>query len=361
MWGQLTINRDAQTAALKWSRQTCFAGRGEQDMGSVWPLRSVVALIGVSFCAFTASAKDKIVFGTNWLAEAEHGGYYQAIADGTYAAYDLDVSIKPGGPQVNTGQLLAAGALDIAIVTNSFVPLNLLKAGGETIVIGTTFQKDPQALMSHPEAGYKTLADLKGHPVLISSQAWDGYWRFLKLRFGFTDDQARKYSFSLVPFLADNTLAQQAYVTSEPFSVRAAGVNPTVFLLADYGYASYGELIMTSKKMVAEKPDVVRRFIEASITGWQHFMNGDNADAIAMIVKDNPDYSAKLATDTIGAMKQYGLVDSGDAKTLGLFAMSDERWKEFFDAMVQASLYPADLDYRAAYTTKFVNKKFGMN
>ena len=214
--------------------------------------------------------------------------------------------------------------------------------------------------MAHPEAGYKTLADLKGHPVLISSQAWDGYWRFLN-GIGFTDDQARKYTFSLAPFLADKTLSQQAYVTSEPFSGRAVGVDPTIFLLADYGYASYGELIMTSKKMVAEKPDLVRRFIEASIKGWQHFMSGNNDDAIAMIVKDNPDYTAKLAEDTIGAMNQYGLVGSGDAKTLGLFAMSDARWKEFFDAMVQASLYPADMDYRAAYTTKFVNKKFGMN
>jgi NitT/TauT family transport system substrate-binding protein len=325
-----------------------------------WHLRIALPLIGVASLACAASAKDKIVFGTNWLAQAEHGGYYQAIADGTYAAYDLEVSIKPGGPQVNTGQLLAAGALDIAIVTNTFVPLNLLKADADTIVIGTTFQKDPQALMSHPEAGFKTLADLKGHPILISSQAWDGYWRFLKLKFGFTDDQARKYTFSLAPFLADKSLSQQCYVTSEPFSARSAGIEPTIFLLADYGYASYGELIMASKKVVAEKPDLVRRFVEASVIGWQHFMNGKNDEAVALIVRDNPDYTVKLAADTIGAMKQYGLVDSGDAKDLGLFAMSDSRWKAFFDTMVQASLYPADLDYRAAYTTKFVNKKFGM-
>jgi NitT/TauT family transport system substrate-binding protein len=324
-------------------------------------LRLGVFAACLTLAAAGAHAKDKIVFGTNWLAQAEHGGYYQAVVDGTYAAYDLDVSIKPGGPLVNTGQLLAAGALDIAIVTNSFVPLNLLKEGADCIVVGTTFQKDPQALMAHPELGLKTLADLKGRRILISSQAWDGYWRFLKLRFGFTDDQARKYTFSLAPFLTDKTLSQQAYVTSEPFSARAAGVEPTIFFLADYGYASYGELIVTSKKMVTEKPDLVQRFVNASIKGWQNFMNGKNDQAVALIVKDNPDYTAKLAADSTQAMKEYGIVDSGDAKTLGLFAMTDARWKDFFDTMVQASLYPANLDYRAAYTTRFVNKKFGMN
>ena len=325
------------------------------------PVGTIVAL-GMAFAAATgsAAANEKVVFLTDWLAEAEHGGFYQALAEGLYKAEGLDVTIKQGGPQVNTAQLLLSGAVDMAIEANSFVPLNAVKENAGYVAVAAFFQKDPQVLMSHPESGFKTLADLKGKPILISNDAWETYWKFLKVKYGFDDKQGRPYTFSLAPWLADKTLTQQGYVTSEPFSARAAGVDPIVFLLADYGYTTYSQVLMVSRKMIAEKPQVVQGFIDASIKGWNDFLNGDHSKGVALIIKDNPDYTLKTNDKSIGALKENGILTSGDAKTLGIGAMTDARWKDFFDTLVQAGVYPASLDYKQAYTLQFVNKKVGV-
>jgi NitT/TauT family transport system substrate-binding protein len=323
---------------------------------------TIGAALALAFAAGAqpAFAEEKVTFLTDWLAEAEHGGFYQALAEGLYKAEGLDVTIRQGGPQVNTAQLLLSGAVDMAIQANSFIPLNALKENANYVAVAAFFQKDPQVLMSHPEAGFKDLADLKGKPILISNDAWETYWKFLKVKYGFDDKQGRPYTFNLAPWLADTTLSQQAYVTSEPFAARAAGVNPTVFLLADYGYSTYSQVLMVSKKMIAEKPKVVQSFIDASIKGWNSFLNGEHSKAVALIIKDNPDYTLKMNDDSIKALKDAGIVDSGDAKTLGIGAMTDARWKDFFDTMVKAGVYPANLDYKQAYTLQFVDKKVGV-
>jgi NitT/TauT family transport system substrate-binding protein len=320
---------------------------------------SAVLALAVAAVTGNAFADEKITFLTDWLAEAEHGGFYQAVAEGLYKAEGLDVTIRQGGPQVNTAQVLLSGAVDMAIQANGFTPLNALREHADYVAVAAFFQKDPQMLMSHPEAGFKDMKDLKGKPILISSGAWETYWKFLKVKYGFEDRQARPYTFNLAPWLADKTLTQQGYITSEPFAARAAGVNPTVFLLADYGYSTYSQVLMVSKKMATEKPKVVQGFIDASIKGWNDFLNGDHSRAAALILKDNPDYTIKMNEDSIKALKDYGIADSGDASTLGIGAMTDARWKDFFDTMVQAGVYPASLDYRQAYTLQFVNKKIG--
>ena len=321
---------------------------------------SAAFALALAMAAGTASAAEKLTFLTDWLAEAEHGGFYQALAEGIYQGEGLDVRIKEGGPQVNTAQLLLSGAVDMAIQANSFIPLNASKEHANYVAVAAFFQKDPQILMSHSEAGYKDLSDLKGKPILISNDAWETYWKFLKVKYGFEDSQGRPYTFNLAPWLADKALTQQGYLTSEPFAARAAGAKPKVFLLADYGYATYSQVLMVSRKMLTEKPDVVRSFIDASIKGWYGFLYGNHTKAAALIMKDNPDYTPQMNDQSIQAMKDGGIVDSGDAKTLGIGAMTDARWKEFFDTMVKAGVYPASLDYKQAYTLQFVNKKVGM-
>jgi NitT/TauT family transport system substrate-binding protein len=307
-----------------------------------------------------AIASDKIVFGTNWLAQAEHGGYYQAKAEGFYDAAGLDVSIKMGGPQVNTAQLLITGALDFAMISNSFIPINMVKENIPYVAVASMFQKDPQVLMAHPELGLKTLSDIKGRPVAISTDAMDTYWKFLEVGYGFTPDQIRPYSFDVAPFLVNKSLIQQGYLTNEPFRVMENGVKPQVFLLADYGYSSYSELLMCSKKLVQERPDIVQKFVDASIKGYYTFLHGPHAKALALIKQQNPDYTDKAASDAIKAMASYGLLESGSAKGMGIGSMTDERWKDFFDTMVKAKVYDPNLNYRAAYTLQFVNKKVGM-
>lgn len=340
----------------------CVARPGIRLIGATMQTWQTIFAAAVATVGATslASADEKVSFGTNWLAQVEHGGFYQAVAEGIYAKEGLNVTIRMGGPQVNTAQLLLSGALDFAIVSSSFIPLNAIKQGAPYVAVAAMFQKDPQVLIAHESSGFKSIADMKGKPILISKDAWDGYWLFLKVAYGFTDTQGRPYTFNMAPFLSDKTLIQQGYVTSEPFLIKYAGGDPQSFLLADYGYPSYASIVMTSKKMVTEHPDVVQHFVDGSIKGWASFLHGDHAKALAIIKKDNPDYTDRTAVDSTAAMKKEGLVESGDALTAGIGAMTDARWKNFFETMVKAKVYPPDFDYKAAYTLQFVDKKVGM-
>jgi NitT/TauT family transport system substrate-binding protein len=306
------------------------------------------------------AAAESVAFGTDWKAEAEHGGFYQAIATGIYKRYGLDVNLRPGGPQVNHAQLLAAGVLDFNIASNSFVPLNFVREKIPMVAVAAIFQKDPSVLIAHPGQGADSLAALKGRPIMISGDTRVTSWLFLKQKFGYTDDQIRPYSFSVAPFLADKKAIQQGYLTSEPFIIEKEGVHPVVLLLADAGYGSYGAMIETSEKLVREKPDLVQRFVDASIEGWYSYLYGDPSPGNALIKQDNPEMTDAVIAYGRDKMKEYGIVDSGDAKGSGLGAMSEARWRDFFDTTAKAGLYPAEMDFRTAYTLQFVNHKVGM-
>ena len=318
----------------------------------------------IAFCASLAlpasPAAETVNFGTDWKAQAEHGGFYQAIATGIYKRHGLDVRLRPGGPQVNHSQLLAAGVLDFNIASNSFVPLNYVQQNVPMVAVAAMFQKDPSVLIAHPGQGSDSLAALKGKPIMIGSDTRVTSWQFLKQKFGYTDDQIRPYGFSVAPFLADPKAIQQGYLTSEPFTIAKTGMKPVVMLLADSGYSSYGALIQTSEKLAREKPDLVQRFVDASIEGWYSYLNGDPKPADDLIKRDNPEMTDELLAHGREMMKRYGIVDSGDATANGIGAMTEARWRDFFETMVKAGVYPAELDFRRAFTTRFVNKKIGM-
>jgi len=307
-----------------------------------------------------AWAEDKVTFGTNWKAQAEHGGYYQAVATGLYRKAGLDVTIRMGGPQVNHPQLLAAGAIDFNIGSSSFGALNYVQGAIPMVTVAAIFQKDPQVLISHPGQGNDTLAAMKGKPILVGAGSRATFWNFLKAKYGYTDDQIRPYTFNMAPFLADKSAVQQGYLTSEPYKIEQAGVKPLVHVLADAGYSSYSCTIETSWKLVREKPDLVQRFVNASIEGWYSYLYGDPGPGNALIKMDNPDMTDDVIAYGIAALKKYGVVDSGDAKALGIGAMTDARWKEFLATMAGIGLYPRDLDLTKAYTLAFVNRKVGM-
>ena len=318
------------------------------------------AVAGGLSAAGTAQAMDKVIFQTNWRAEAEHGGFYQALATGIYKKYGIDATIRMGGPQQDPSAMLLAGKVDF-IMANGLAGLNYAKEKLPFIVIASAFQKDPQVLLSHASAGIKGFADMKGKPIMIGATARTSFWPFLRVKFGFTDDQIRPYTFNMAPFIADKKAIQQAFLTSEPYAIRkASGEMPVVHLLADAGYDNYQETINTSVRLVKEKPDLVQRFVNASIEGWYSYLNNDPAPANALIRKDNPDMSEDEIAYSIKAMKEHGIVDSGDSKKFGIGAMTDERWARFAKVMIQAGLYPADLDVKKAYTLQFVNKKVGM-
>ena len=310
--------------------------------------------------AGSAALAETVNFGTDWKAEAEHGGFYQAVATGIYKKHGLDVTLRPGGPQVNHAQLLAAGVLDFNIASNSFVPLNFVQQKIPMMAVAAIFQKDPSVLIAHPGQGNDSLAALKGKPVMIGSDTRVTSWQFLKQKFGYTDDQLRPYNFSVAPFLTDKSAVQQGYLSSEPYTIEKEGEHPVVILLADSGYSGYACILETSAKLVKEKPDLVQRFVDASIEGWYSYLYGDPAPGNALIRRDNAEMTDALLAYGIDKIKQYGIVDSGDAKQVGIGAMTDARWRDFFDTMSKAGVYPADLNYRDAYTLKFVDKKVGM-
>jgi NitT/TauT family transport system substrate-binding protein len=303
---------------------------------------------------------EAVSFGTDWKAEAEHGGYYQAVATGIYRKHGLDVTLRQGGPQVNHAQLLAAGRLDFNLAPNSFIPLNFVQENIPIVAVAALFQKDPSVLIAHPGEGNDSLAALKGKPIMIGSDMRITSWVFLKSKFGYTDDQIRPYTFSVAPFLADPKAVQEGYLSSEPFTIESQGVKPVVLLLADAGYTSYGSLIQTSAKLVQENPDLVQRFVDANIEGWYSYLYGDPAPANTLIKSDNPEMTDALLAYGIAKIKEYGIVDSGDAKISGIGAMTEARWQEFFGTMANAGIYPKDLDFRKAFTLRFVNKKVGM-
>lgn len=314
-----------------------------------------------TFAPSLSGAADKITFGTDWRAQAEHGGFYQALALGLYEAADLDVTIRQGGPQVNHSQLLVAGRIDIGMAPNSFIPLNFVDQNIPIVAVAAIFQKDPAVLIAHASRGHRILSDLRSEKIMISPDTRIGFWRFLKVRYGFTDNQIAPYAFSVAPFLANTLAVQQGYLTSEPFVIREAGIEPSVFLLADSGYASYASIIQTSRAMVDDRPDVVQRFVDASILGWYSFLYSDPSPAYDLIQRDNPDISTELLTYSRDMLRRYELIDSGTAKENGIGMMSKSRWQSFFEVMAEDNVFSNDLDYTKAYTLEFVGKKVGMD
>jgi NitT/TauT family transport system substrate-binding protein len=323
-------------------------------------VRAMAVCAAMLAAAGPARALDKVTIGLDWLAEAEHGGYFQAVATGIYAKHGLDVTLRPGGPQVNQSQLLAAGRIEFSDASNSFIPLNFTKNAIPMVAVAAFFQKDPAVLIAHKGVGNDSLEALKGKPIMIGGDTRVGWWLFLKAKFGYTDDQIRTYDFNIAPFLANPQAVQQGYLTSEPYLIRQAGTEPNVFLIADAGYTGYASLLETSQKLAAEKPDLVQRFVDATIEGWYGYIYGDPAAANALIKKDNPEESDALLNFARDKMRENGIVDSGGSLRDGVGAMSDARWRSFFETMSGQGLYPADMDYRKAYTLRFVNRRVGM-
>lgn len=301
-------------------------------------------------------AAEKIRFGLNWLPEAEHCGFFQAKAAGFYDKAGLDVELKPGGPDVNVPLLVATGRIDLAIGTG-FTTLNMVAEGIPGVTVAAFFQKDPQTLVAHPDQGVSTLADVKGRPVMISAEGRQEYWQFLKLKFGFTDDQLRPYTYSPAPFLADPKAIQQGYVTEDAL-FRGTGLPkpPVILLLADYGFENYTTTVFGLKSFIDNHHDAVRAFVAASRKGYEACMAGDYEAGMKLLLAMNPDHGEPLFHFKMKEMKARGLVDGGDAATLGIGVMTDARWKSFFETMAAAGIYSPKLDYKAAYTLDFVKQ-----
>jgi len=316
------------------------------------------ALMGCSKPAADSSAAGgatTIRFATDWRAEAEQGGFYEALANGEYAKRGLSVTIIPGGPGTNVPQLVASDAVEMGVGSNSFIIMNLAAEHVPAKAVAAFMQKDPQVLMAHPDAGIHQLSDMKGHPIFLSDASVTAFWIWLKSKYGFTDDQIRKYTSNNGPFLADKTTVQQGYLTSEPYTLeKEAHLKPAVFLLADEGYPGYAGMVVASNKLIQSNPKAVKAFVEATAAGWQAYLHGDPAPGDKLILKDNPEMSEDVLAQARDKMRAYGIIDSGDAKSGGLGIMTDARWSQFYALASSKGVYPKDMDYRSAYDLSFV-------
>jgi len=310
--------------------------------------------------AGTAQAAERLSFITTWRAQAEHGGYYQAVAKGFYQACGVELVIRQGGPGVDGKQLLVAGAIDM--MSGSFNEIALLVniAGFPAKAVMAMFQKNPQILMAHVDGGYNTLADMKDRPIMIGQASRTTFWPFLRAKYGFTDAQIRSYTGQIAPFLADRLAIQQALITNEPHRVEVeTGKQPKTFLLADDGYGAYASVAIVPQKLIDTKPEAVQCFVNASISGWIDFMK-DPAPAVALIRKDNPDNPDDVVAYSMKMLKAAGIIETAETAKLGLGTMSDKRWRSHSQMLQEAGIVPKSYDYRQAYTLQFINKRFGM-
>ena len=305
--------------------------------------------------ATAASAQEAVTFGTNWVAQAEHGGYYQSVVDGTYAECGLDVTIQPGGPQINNEAQLIAGRIQF-YMGGTLSAMDAVQEEIPLVIVAADFQKDPQVLMTHPGkvASFEEIAGLD--EFIIGDGGFVTFFKYFEEAYGFDSAKRVPYTFNPAPFIANENSAQQGYVTSEPFAIeREAGWKPDVWLLGDYGYTAYSTTIVTMQSMIDEKPEAVKCFVEGSSKGWANFLYGDNAAAIEAIQADNPDMTDEQIQFSIEALKEYGIVDSGDTLELGIGAMTDAHMEDFYNKMVTAGVLPEGLDYKKAYNLDFTN------
>lgn len=302
----------------------------------------------------TAQPLEKFTYLTNWFAQAEHGGFYQALATGLYRNAGLDVTIRMGGPQVNIMQIMAAGQAD-CVMGYDVQTFNSWENGINAVTVAAAFQKDPQVLIGHPGVTNR-MEDLKGKTILISSAANTTYWPWLRAKYGLDQGQARPYTFNIQPFIADKNIVQQGYLSSEPFAIeKEAKFKPNVFLLADHGWPPYATTIVCLEKTVREKPRQVAAFVKASMEGWKSYLKGDPAPANALIKRDNPNMTDDKIANGIRLMNETGLVFGGDAATMGIGIVTDARMKATYDMMVEMKLLdPKKVDLRKTYTTEFV-------
>jgi NitT/TauT family transport system substrate-binding protein len=320
-----------------------------------WHGFALLGLIALGACSQGAggsgAGKTQIRFATDWRAEAEHGGFYEALATGEYAKRGLDVTIIQGGPNSNVPQLVASGAVELGDGSNSFIVMNLANAHAPVRAVAAFMQKDPQVLLAHPGVGINSIADMKGHPIFLSDASKSAFWPWMRAKYGFADDQVRTYNFDSRQFILDPQSVQEGYITSEPYTIAKEGkFAPQVFLLADQGYPSYAAMVLAPDRLIKSNPAAIRAFVEASAVGWKNYLHGDPRRADALILKDNPEMTEDVLAQARDKMRQAGLVDGGDAPALGVGAMTDAHWQGFF----KIASPNGTTNVRDAYTLQFL-------
>lgn len=320
-----------------------------------WSRRAVIAsAVGaLAAPAIAQQALERFSVGTNWLPDAERGGFYQAQAAGIFRKHGLEVTIQAGGPQLNNPQLLVAGRLDAVMITSSIEALNYAVNSVPLVTVAAIYQKSPQILVGHASSGVTRLEELRGRPIWIAALARNGYWQWLKARYGFSDDQIRPYTFNLGPFMANNQMFQQGFVTAEPFQISQGGVEPVVFLLADHGFDDFGGIITMRRETLEGRRDVAQRFVNALSEGWRDFLFGDASAGLALIKSINERQTDPIIANSMKVMRERELIHGGEGRR-GIGFMTAERWAGIHATMSGAGIVPPGDYWRNAFDTSLL-------
>ena len=282
----------------------------------VWAL---AACAGDTTPELDADGLAKVILQTDWYAQPEHGGFYQAKAKGFYAEEGLSVELRPGANINGIPQMVAMNRVQFAVGATESLMIHRAR-GIPLVSLFPYFQHDPQCVLFHPESGITRLEDLDGREVMFQPGLL--YTEFMVHSMGL-DLKLLPMDWSLARFLNDKEFVQQCFLTSEPVILRRQGVEPGVIAMSESGFDPYRH-VYSNEAMVADQPALVAGFIRASIKGWRDFMTNDPAPAFELIMQSNPQQTLDLMQDTLAQMKRYNLTegDTASGEMLGQYDLA---------------------------------------
>jgi NitT/TauT family transport system substrate-binding protein len=289
-----------------------------------------------------------VTLQTDWYPQPEHGGFYDALIKGYYRQEGLEVTILPGGPYSSVEQQVATGAAQFGMGSSDRI-LEVDSQGEHLVAVGATMQSDPQGIMVHADSPVHTFADLEGHTIAVKpGSTW---FEYLRKRYNYTNLHEIPATYSVANFLEDPNYIQQIFVTSEPFFVRRAGVKERTLLISDTGYSPY-RVFFTSSAYLQKHPEVVAKFVRASLRGWRDYMQ-DPSPVDAQLMKLNPAQQPDEMKFTWQALKSGHFVDGGNPARLG--EMDPARWTQMYDQLAGLGLVQHPIQPSSAYTLRFCN------
>jgi len=299
----------------------------------------------------TGAGLTKITLQADWYPQPEHGGFYTALVKGFYKDEGLDVTIQPGGPYLAVEQQVSIGAAQFGMGTSDRI-LESVADGQPLVAVAATMQHDPQGIMVRNDSPIHAFADLNGHTISVKpGYTWFAY---LVKRYHLDNIHEIPATMSVANFVADPQYIQQAFATSEPFFARQAGIETRVLLVSDSGYNPY-RVMFTTRDFLQQHPDIVAKFVRASLKGWREYLN-DPAAAHAAIAKLNPALNPEWMNFTWQALRDGHYVTGNDPSGAQLGQMTGQRWNMMYQQLLDLKVIDKPFDPVTAYTLQFVTK-----
>lgn len=319
---------------------------------------SSAVLLAIALSAFACkrpadnAGLTKVILQADWYPQPEHGGFYTALVKSYYKDEGLDVDIESGSPYLSPYQRVAAGGAQFGMGASDRI-LESVADGQPLIAVAATMQHDPQGIMVRKNSPVRTFADLNGHTVAV--QAGSTWFRYLAMKYRLTNVQEVPATMSVANFIADPNYIQQAFATSEPFFARQAGIETRVLLVSDAGFNPY-RVMFTTQSFLHQHPDVVAKFVRASVRGWRDYLNDPSA-AHAALLKLNPALSPQWMQFSWQQLRDGHFVagEAADGSQIG--QMNPARWTTLYQQLLDLKVIESQFDPAGAYTLQFMQSK----